>query len=326
MKLGTVPAVSIGVPVFNGEAYLASALDSILAQTFDDFEIIISDNASTDGTRAICEEYAARDQRIRYFRSARNEGASANFNLTFKHSRGRYFRWHAADDVLAPDYLLETVAVLEHNPDTVLCHSDVEIIDREGTSLLQSRYPEGYAQGDAATDRLRDVLALDRWCYDIFGLVRREIMAQTGLLPNYIASDRVTRAELALRGKYYIIPRALFLNRDHENRSVRAMPSHHQRGAWFDPALEGKQVFPRWRILGEYWRCVGRAPLSRAQRRACRVVVAGWVLRDKNWGRLAIDAALGLAPWSWTLLRSLSHWRNAWLESGATVRKSASSR
>lgn len=107
------PKVSIGMPVYNGEKYIREALDSLLAQTFTDFELIISDNASTDGTEAICREYVARDLRIRYVRQSENRGAAANFQFVLDESRGDYFMWAAADDSWLPTFLTESVGVLD---------------------------------------------------------------------------------------------------------------------------------------------------------------------------------------------------------------------
>ena len=127
-----VPRVSIGVPVYNGELYLERALDSILAQSFDDFEVIIADNASDDRTEQICRDYACRDARVRYVRNETNLGASANFNRTFALARGPYFKWAAHDDVLGTDFLLRCVEVLDSNPDVVLCHTKTQQIDEDG--------------------------------------------------------------------------------------------------------------------------------------------------------------------------------------------------
>jgi glycosyltransferase involved in cell wall biosynthesis len=100
---GAPPLVSIGLPVYNGEMDIARALDCLLAQTFANFELIIADNASTDGTERICRAYAARDSRIRYVRHAQNLGAIANFSFVLQEAVGDYFMWAAADDERAPD-------------------------------------------------------------------------------------------------------------------------------------------------------------------------------------------------------------------------------
>ena len=126
------PKVSIGLPVYNGQHYLRQAIESIVNQTYRNFEVIICDNASTDDTPAICAEYAAREPRIRYHRQPQNIGATANFNRTFELASGPYFKWAAHDDVLEPTYLEKCVAVLEQTPDAVLCQSLVKMVTDQG--------------------------------------------------------------------------------------------------------------------------------------------------------------------------------------------------
>lgn len=116
----TIPIVSIGMPVYNGEKYLREALDSLLAQTFTDFELIISDNASTDGTQAICENLALTDARIRYFRQPANKGASWNFRFVLDQSEGKYFMWAAADDRRFPNFINDAVGCFQEDP-SLLC-------------------------------------------------------------------------------------------------------------------------------------------------------------------------------------------------------------
>src|SRR3990172_11630910 len=114
------PKVSVGMPVYNAERYLEEALASILAQSFDDFELVISDNASTDRTAEICRAYADKDERIRYFRMRQNYGVIDNFNSVFRLSGGEYFKWAASDDVCERDYLRKAVDVLDRDPSIVL--------------------------------------------------------------------------------------------------------------------------------------------------------------------------------------------------------------
>src|SRR5687768_11197719 len=129
------PRLSIGLPVYNGERYLQGAIESLLSQTFDDFELIICDNASTDRTQSICTAFAARDPRVRYFRNDRNVGAAGNFNLAFRRSRGRYFKWAAHDDLHEPDYLARCVAALDADPSAVLCQTATRVIDPVGSEV-----------------------------------------------------------------------------------------------------------------------------------------------------------------------------------------------
>jgi glycosyltransferase involved in cell wall biosynthesis len=99
MKSKHIPKVSIGMPVFNGEQYIHKALNSLIAQTFTDYELIISDNASTDSTELICREYAAKDNRVRYVRQDSNLGGPANFKFVLDEAVGEYFMWAASDDI-----------------------------------------------------------------------------------------------------------------------------------------------------------------------------------------------------------------------------------
>ena len=104
--------ISIGLPVFNGETYLQTALESLCAQTFEDFELLIVDNASTDRTGEICRKAANHDRRIKYFRNTENIGAAKNFNKAFEISNSEYFKWAAHDDICAPQFLEKTAHII----------------------------------------------------------------------------------------------------------------------------------------------------------------------------------------------------------------------
>ena len=128
-KSGTasIPAVSIGMPVFNGEHSVGQALDSLLAQTFTDFELIVSDNASTDRTQQICEAYVQRDARVRYVRQERNMGGHGNFCFVLQQARAPYFMWASVDDFWAPTFIAENLRILETRPDVVASMSRVRL-------------------------------------------------------------------------------------------------------------------------------------------------------------------------------------------------------
>jgi len=296
------PRVSIGLPVYNGAEFVGEAIESILGQTFEDLELVISDNASTDDTLEICRQYRDRDPRVRLHENPVNLGASRNFNLVFELSEGEYFRWAAADDLLEPTCLERCVEVLDGDPSIVLSHTDVKIIDVDRRVKLEFKYPDGHANSDSAARRFRDVMRLDRWCAELFGLVRADVLQTTRRMDRYIASDRILRAELALRGRYEIVPEMLFLNRDHPGRSVRALPAHHLRGEWFDPANRGKKVMPHWRVFGEYFRCIRRAPIDATERRRAYLYALGWLRIHWNWARLGADLLIALFPGSWRVL------------------------
>jgi glycosyltransferase involved in cell wall biosynthesis len=114
-----IPKVTMSMPVYNGERLIRRALDSILAQTLDDFVLIISDNASNDGACEICLEYARRDPRIRYIRQPVNNGVSFNFWFVFDQAATEHFMWAASDDVRSPDFREVHLRLLESNPDYV---------------------------------------------------------------------------------------------------------------------------------------------------------------------------------------------------------------
>lgn len=132
------PKVSVGMPVYNGESFIRETLDSLLVQTYKDFELIISDNASTDLTEAICQEYAAKDSRIRYVRQAKNHGGSNNFQFVLDEAKGKYFMWSACDDIRSPDFLEENIRFLETHPEYVAstCPNCMEGEDPNSTALV----------------------------------------------------------------------------------------------------------------------------------------------------------------------------------------------
>src|SRR3954463_12928543 len=116
-----IPLVSIGLPVYNGEHFIAAALDSLLAQDYAPIELIISDNASTDRTPEICREYAANDPRVRYYRISTNVGVIKNFNRVFERSTGDYFMWAGDHDLRAPTYVSRCMEIMTADPSVVLC-------------------------------------------------------------------------------------------------------------------------------------------------------------------------------------------------------------
>ena len=188
------PYVSIGLPVYNGGAYLEDALKSLVAQSFDEFEIVISDNASNDDTGAISQDFAADDRRIRYTRNTENLGAADNFNQTFQLANGRYFKWAAHDDVYAPDFLLRCVQVLDSNPIVAICYSRQVDIDEEGERICYNAY-RVRADLHRPYQRFADVMDFLRGAPAIWGLMRKHTLQRTSLIGKYYASDLVLLAE-----------------------------------------------------------------------------------------------------------------------------------
>lgn len=295
----STPRVSIGLPVYNGARYLAAALDGLLAQTFSDFELIVSDNASTDATPAICAQYAARDARIRYSRNAANIGGAPNFRRVFHLATGEYFMWAAHDDLHAPTFVERCVEVLDRDPTVAVCYTRVRVIDAGGAVIREEATPLPRIGSPLPHERFGDLVRWEYNCYEVLGLIRASVLRQTPLIPSFIASDCALRAELGLRGGFHEVPEYLFYSRDHADRSTRALPQYHQRGAWFDPALAGKRVLPYWRVFIEYARCVGRVPLSRSERLRCYWQLTRWLRVPRNLKRLAGDIPIAIHPRVW---------------------------
>lgn len=268
--------LSIGLPVFNGERYLRFTVDSLLGQSFCDFELIITDNASTDSTMLICQEYAARDPRIKYFRNMENMGAAQNFNLAFSLAKGKYFKWAAADDVLSPDFLEKCIKVLENDPSIILCYSKVDRINSSGEVDGTYDYPMRVSYPSAHI-RFSDLILTNHFCIAVFGVIRYQALVQTPLIGKYVGSDRVLLAVLGLQGRLCEIPEYLFHRRDHPHSSGR-MYDKYKRLVWFDPSLKNHINMIYWRVGFEYCRAIARSSLPFSEKMRCYQAVLRWVM------------------------------------------------
>jgi glycosyltransferase involved in cell wall biosynthesis len=302
-----MPRISLGLPVYNGENFICQAIDSILAQTYRDFELIICDNGSTDRTREICESYAVRDSRIRFSRSDVNRGATWNQNRVFELSQGEFFKWCAHDDMLAPEMLRRCIEALEQNPLASLAFTIMRFIDKDGAVIgVFKPDTQGYdsplphVRFGARTSRVRAPFPFCRKrCDDvvpaIFGLIRSSALRQTPLLGAYAAADHILVARLALLGPFVRVPEPLFLNRRHATQSVEAYRRMQDQVGWWDPNKESQFSFPDWRLVEEYVRSVGlyRQMLTPYQQFRCYLKVGSYLLW--NWPRLARDLVLASA-------------------------------
>lgn len=281
------PVVSIGLPVYNGEKFVSQAIESVLSQTFTALELVISDNASTDGTQKICQEWAKNDSRVRYYRATENGGAAWNFNRTVKLACGTYFRWLAADDLLAPTLIEESVKILDAKADVAVCITYVEDIDEFGNRIRIKRSSVG---GDAATpyERFQGLSTVRSHsnCEEVFGMMRLDTLHTTKLIDNYSDSDRTLMADLGLHGRYFEIPTPLFMHRLHGDGSVAANPSRYDRMAWFDPdSVNRLIVLPNWRQLLELLIVIWKAPISLREQLLCYRHMVYWIKRRRNYLR-----------------------------------------
>ena len=275
----TTPApLTIGMPVYNSERFLALALESILTQTFGDFALVISDNASTDSTQDIVLAFARRDARISYFRNSENRGAAWNFNHAFSHCRSPLFRWAASDDMLAPTNLERCVELLDQaSEEVVLVAPQTRWIDSEGL-VLPKRSEELETRHKAPHARLRYVVANAFWGNPIFGVIRSEAMRRTRGLGGFPSSDWVLLVELALLGEFWVLPEPLFLRREHEGMSRQKHSDLHELRLWHDPGHTKPEPELR-RVCVEYLKGIKHVPLSRAERSLCYAVAVGTFLQ-----------------------------------------------
>ena len=254
-----IPTVSMGLVVYNGERYLAATIDSLLDQTFCDFELIISDNASTDRTEEIGRAYAAKDTRVRYSRNDKNLGAAANYQRALELSRGKYFRLAACDDLSAPELLAKCVAVLDRDPSVLLAYPKTTIIDAEGKVI--SEYEDNLnLVSDKPTERFANLLEHLRLCNAIFGVIRTDVLKSLPPMGRHVGADVHLLAELSLYGKFVEVPEFLFFRRMHAQASSSMTTAQLQQ--FYDPNRRLSIPMRHWRNLWEYARAIRRSPLG----------------------------------------------------------------
>ncbi|NOY55780.1 MAG: glycosyltransferase [Actinobacteria bacterium] len=282
----TRPTLSVGLPVYNGERFLEETLDSILAQTYEDFELIISDNASTDGTEMICRRYASQDARVRYVRQPTNLGAANNYNHVVALARGRYFRWAAHDDLCSPTNFERCMEIFDSAPaDVALVYPQTLIIDANGDVIRP--YEDGLDLRDHRPSRRLHKLIVNLGLSNaIFGIIRSDVLRQTRLVGPFVGSDEVLLAEISLLGQMWEVPERLFLRRLHAQRSLEAFPDSHERTSWFDPSVNNAWALPRTRILLADSRSVLTLPLPPATRLRAVLTLFGTYL--SRWWKVIV--------------------------------------
>lgn len=308
------PKLSVGVPVFNGQKYLHQALDCLLAQDMEDFELIISDNGSTDESEAICREYARRDRRIRYIRSEQNHGATWNFRRVFDLAEGTYFKWAAADDECYPTMFRRCLETLEAaDPSVVLVYPRFEFIDEEGTVAFGTRWDHIQTSASLPCVRLAHVLFHCLYGVAEYGIYRTAVLRRTRPYAS-LAADWIKLAELSLYGRIVEVPEVLLRPRVHASNSDKINPSWRQLLLWHDPCHPG---YSRWMtydlaIISEYLKSISVTPLNQMNRLSCYVTactvppVRGsyiWFINRYRWLlRVTGPLRIGLRKktgWAW---------------------------
>jgi glycosyltransferase involved in cell wall biosynthesis len=291
----TTPLLSIGLFLHNGERFLEAAIESILNQTFTDFELVISDNCSTDRSEGICRRFAAQDSRIRYYRAEYNMGAGWNLRNVYFKATGKYFKWAAADDMIQPDFLRLCIDALEADDSLVVAHTLTRCIDEEGL-FLENKDDRLRTSSLDPVVRARDLLLKGHEGYPFSGLIRRAALRKLPPRGSYAHSDRVLLLQLGLLGRFYEVPEYLSICTRHTGQAAWTMPERNRVGGfrltwrwgtmpapeWWDPAKARKLAFPEWNAGKEFIRSVARSPLSRGQRFRCYGAIARWALNYRR--------------------------------------------
>jgi glycosyltransferase involved in cell wall biosynthesis len=261
---GREPLVSIGVFVYNGERFLAQQLDSLLGQTLRDFELIISDNASTDRTAEICREYEARDARVRYIRQPANIGAPRNWNFVADQARGQYFLGASANDFYDARMLEKCVAALAADPLAVLCYGRTCIVEED--TAERRPFLHDFSVMDARpSERFKTV----RRCLVLnnaqMGLIRLDVLRRTGGDRVYPHGDLVLTAELALHGRFLLLPDVLLYRRFGARTWSMRLTRAELQALYYGDARGGHWL-DRWRRHLDYLHTVVRAPIPPAEK------------------------------------------------------------
>lgn len=292
---GTRPKVSFAIPVRNGARFLGRALDSLLAQDFTDFEVVVCDNASTDSTPDLVRRYAARDPRVRYLRNPEDVGQIENFNLAFRQSRGEYLRWMGADDWLEPSYARLCVAALDARPDAVGVTTQWRFMDDAGrVTSLDVRGPR--VDAPAPLRRLRLTLRLlqsgESLLFDpIYSLLRRSALERTALLPIDPWTDRLLAVELCLLGSFCHLDDCLSTRRSFFEKAEVRLPRYHRNL---------RKRGHRAALYRGFAEIVARSGLGPAQKAAGRAIVLVYWARDLLRRRTRwLARLLGRDAWGW---------------------------
>jgi len=301
----SVPRVSVGLVVYNGENFIQEAINSILNQTYENLELIISDNASEDGTQDICTSFAEKDKRVRYFRNEKNLGASPNYNRAFELSRGEYFKWADHDDLMAASFLEKCVGMLDENPSVCLSYTKALIIDEHGNKVVNYD-PEPILSGLPPYKRFEKCIFTPNLFIQLSGLIRSEVIRKAGGYGSYPAADEILMAKLSLYGQFQELPERLFFVRMHAQQSTfgalapgngAVKFSQRDRVLFFNTAYKGKIILPYWLYLFDGIRSISRAPTKVLSKLYCVLQMVRWAARSDHLRALGKDVLLATGWW-----------------------------
>lgn len=284
------PQVTVGVPVFNGEMYLDETLQALEDQELDEIEVIVADNASTDGTLRIAERFARRDPRFRILRSDRNRGVPWNWNRVLDEARAPLFMWNGADDVARPAHLASCRNALAEHPDATIAFSRVELIDTKSRIVgqMDDEDLDFYELGPA--DRVEEFFR--RHAYQVIGfggVHRTDVLREMGGLPEYYGGDMALAVRMAMRAPWIQVPEHHFRSRRHDAQTNKVQGGDVIRQVQtYDPTFSRPVAFPQWYLNAQLLRQAFGAPVPLPE----RIEATGHVLRlwtAANWRFLPFD-------------------------------------
>lgn len=244
--------VSIGMPAYNGERYIRKALDSLLAQDYENFELIISDNASTDSTLHICREYADKDRRIRVYVQSRNIGAIANFKTVLEMARGKYFMWAAVDDCWLPGFVKALIDELEIHSEAGVAMCAVDRVYENGDLFDTIRFiNKDNPNYRSYYQMLKSLTSGKKYNLYIYGLFRTQLLRQAiAFYPEVTAADRLFICQLALATRFRYIDQVLHIRMVHNQPSkVRLPDEKFKKMQNEDKLVDAKILFALGQIL-----------------------------------------------------------------------------
>jgi glycosyltransferase involved in cell wall biosynthesis len=285
------PRLGIGLPVYNGERYLAQTLASLRAQTYGDFQVLILDNGSTDSTAEIAQLIVAQDSRFGYQRKSETTGGPQNFNDAFRRLDNELFAWCAADDLHHEEYFSACVRALDALPGAIGGFTAVEMINDKDEWVRDESPSIRWSHPDPG-QRMTDLIGFGHACQSIFAVYRREVMNAVEPMCTCWGSDRVMLAELALHGPVAVAPERYFRNRDHDERIT------HGKGrsrSYYGKARPYRAI--TFHYAAHLRRAIRNAPLAGPARDSARRAYARWtVANTKNFARSAARAAMSYLP------------------------------
>ena len=298
-----IPRVTIGMPVYNGALTIAQSIDSLLAQCFDDFELVISDNASTDDSVRIIESYCLRDARVRLIRQSCNVGANGNFSAVVDAARGEYFKWSTCSDLCSPDFLAHCVTLLDTHPDVVLAAPATRLFEANPDDAIPYA-GDIEVMGDSPAERFQRLIETIKLNNAMNGLIRSAALrVRHPVIDHYMQADIVMMSCLALQGKLALVPEAVLLRRMDPRTATILMTKeddirHHY------PAPDLRSLLPAWRLFLGWQKAVHQTPVAAADKRQAYRYIAKMCFWER--GRLLRDIPDGIA--SFLQLRRLGRW------------------